>query len=222
MAIPPGASNATAAAIAGVASWRSPPAPLTIRLVRKRSLGPTTNAPPCAASAVSSAFLATPLRGGSKKAAESPPLEQTLAPARKEEILELDELWSFVYEKRRKRWIWLALCRRTRQVVAYAIGNRGEQTCRKLWERIPESYREGLFYSDFWESYRSVFPEDRHRAVGKDSGQTNHVERWNGTLRQRLGRFVRKTLSFSKSEEMHEICLVLFLHYHNRLCLKTT
>ena len=153
-----------------------------------------------------------------------PPLEQTLAPAHKEEeVLELDELWSFVYEKRCKRWVWLALCRRTRQVVAYAIGNRGEQTCRKLWERIPESYRaEGLFYSDFWESYRKVFPEDRHQAVGKESGQTNHVERWNGTLRQRLGRFVRKTLSFSKSEEMHEVCLVLFLHYYNRLCLKTT
>jgi len=151
-----------------------------------------------------------------------PPLEQTLAPAHKEEILELDELWSFVRQKRRKRWIWLALCRRTRQVVAYAIGNRGEETCRKLWERIPESYRaQGLFYSDFSrESYQKVFPEDRHQAVGKESGQTNHVERWNGTLRQRLGRFVRKTLSFSKSEEMHEACLVLFLHYYNRLCLK--
>jgi IS1 family transposase len=74
-------------------------------------------------SAASSAFRAIPLRGGSKKAAELPPLEQTLAPpAAAEEILELDELCSFVHEKQRKRWIWLALCRRTRQVVAYAIG----------------------------------------------------------------------------------------------------
>jgi insertion element IS1 protein InsB len=178
------------------------------------------SAPPCEVSAASSAFRAIPLQGGSKKAAELPPLEQTLAPpAAAEEILELDELCSFVHEKRRKRWIWLALCRRTRQVVAYAIGNRGEETCRKLWEHIPESYRKGLFYSDFWESYQKVFPEDRHQAVGKESGQTSHVERWNYTLRQRLGRFVRKTLSFSKSEEMHEICLVLFLHYYNRLCL---
>ncbi len=147
---------------------------------------------------------------------------QTLAPAAKGEALELDELWSFVFEKRRKRWIWLALCRRTRRVVACAIGDRGEETRRSLWERIPGSYREGLFYSGFWESYQKVFPEDRHQAVGKDSGQTSHVERWNGTLRQRLGRFVRKTLSFSKSEEMHEICLPLFLHDYNRLCLKTT
>jgi IS1 family transposase len=41
-------------------------------------------------------------------------------------------------------------------------------------------------------------------AAGKDSGFMAHVERWNNTLRQRLGRFVRKSLSFSKSEEMHE------------------
>jgi len=35
-------------------------------------------------------------------------------------------------------------------------------------------------------------------------------------LRQRLARFVRRTLSFSKCDEMHEICLLLFLHQHNR------
>ncbi len=149
-------------------------------------------------------------------------MERTLAPAAKEEVLELDELWSFVYRRANKRWIWLALCRRTRQVVAYAIGNRGEATCRLLWERVPKAYRHGLLYSDFWESYRKVLPEGQHRQVGKSSGQTNHVERWNCTLRQRLGRFVRKTLSFSKSEAMHEICLVLFLHDYNRLCLNNT
>ena len=67
-----------------------------------------------------------------------------------------------------------------------------------------------------------VLAEGQHRPVGKSEGQTNHVERWNGTLRQRLGRFVRKTLSFSKSDSMHEICLVLFLHDYNRLCLNNT
>jgi insertion element IS1 protein InsB len=129
--------------------------------------------------------------------------------------LELDELWSFVLKKARKCWVWLALCRATRQVVAYAIGNRDQATSRRLWERIPQAYRGGRCYSDFWEAYREVIPSEQHIAVCKDSGETAHVERWNNTLRQRLGSFVRKSLSFSKSEEMHELCLRLFLHSYN-------
>lgn len=31
-------------------------------------------------------------------------------------------MWSFVLKKVNKQWVWLALCRRTRQIVAYAIG----------------------------------------------------------------------------------------------------
>lgn len=130
--------------------------------------------------------------------------------------LELDELWSFVLEKERKRWVWLALCRSTRQVVAYFIvGDRSEQSCRKLWERVPGSYRGGYCYSDFWKAYGEVIPEEHHEAVGKESGETAHVERWNNTLRRQLSRFVRKSLSFSKSDRMHEICLRLFLHRYN-------
>lgn len=138
------------------------------------------------------------------------------------EVLELDELCSFVRECKNKRWVWLAVCRRTRQVMAYAIGNRGEATCRLLWQHIPQGYCEGVLYSDFWESYQKVLPEDRHRPVGKSEGQTNHVERWNCTLRQRLGRFLRKTLSFSKSEQTHETCLLLFLRDYNWICLNNT
>ncbi len=48
---------------------------------------------------------------GSKKAEALPPLKQTLAPAAAQgEVLELDELWSFVYRRLNKRWIWIALC----------------------------------------------------------------------------------------------------------------
>jgi len=129
--------------------------------------------------------------------------------------LELDELWSFVLRRANKRWIWIALCRATRQVVAYVIGDRSEQTCRKLWEAIPKAYQTGHCYTDFWEAYNQVIPDEQHTACGKESGETAHVERWNNTLRQRLGRFVRKSLSFSKSETMHKICLRLFIHRYN-------
>jgi len=57
--------------------------------------------------------------------------------------------------------------------------------------------------------------EEHHEAVSKESGELAHTERWNDTLRQRLARSVRNTLSFSKSDEMHEACLELFLHRYN-------
>ena len=161
---------------------------------------------------------ATLSRAGSKKAARLPPLSRTLSPAppsAEDLVLELDELWSFVGKKANKRWVWIALARHTRQVVAYVIGQRGERTCQRLWEMIPQSYKGGSCYSDFWEAYRAVIPQERHEAVSKESGELAHVERWNNTLRQRLARFVRKTLSFSKSDEMHEVCLKLFLHRYN-------
>ena len=154
-----------------------------------------------------------------KKAAKLPPLSETLIEPDPTDpdatVLELDELWSFVLKKTNKAWIWIALCRQTRQVVAYAVGDRSEQTCRRLWQAIPASYRAGHCYTDFWAAYQAVIPEEQHTAGGKETGETAHVERWNNTLRQRLARFVRQTLSFSKSLIMHTACLSLFLHRYN-------
>lgn len=154
-----------------------------------------------------------------KKGGQLPPLSDTLAPPDPVDpqppTLELDELWSFVARKTDQAWIWVALCRTTRQVVAAVIGDRSEATCRRLWEAVPARYRTGLCFTDFWQAYAAVIPEDQHAPSGKETGQTAHIERWNNTLRQRLGRFVRKTLSFSKSWLMHEICLRLFLHRYN-------
>jgi len=152
-------------------------------------------------------------------AAHLPPLEQTLADAQATDVLELDELWSYVLKKSNKRWVWVALCRRTRQVVACFIGDRSEASCRQLWRRIPPAYAKCHSFSDFWEAYQLVFDPERHQSVGKDSGQTNHIERWFNTLRQRLARFVRKTLSFSKSDKFHGIALRLFIHHYNQLCI---
>ena len=94
-------------------------------------------------------------------------------------------------------------------------GDRSKEACRILWNSLPEAYRAGHCFTDFWSAYQAVIPEEQHTAVGKETGETAHVERWNNTLRQRLARFVRKTLSFSKSLLMHNACLNLFLHRYN-------
>lgn len=109
----------------------------------------------------------------------------------------------------------MAVCKETKQVVACVIGGRGIATCRKLWETVPEAYKQGIIFTDFSEAYEAVIPDEQHQAVGKETGLTAHVERFNNTIRQRLARFVRKTLSFSKCEHMHLICLHLFLVRYN-------
>ena len=60
-----------------------------------------------------------------------------------------------------------------------------------------------------------MWPAETHQAVGKDTGETIHIERWNNTLRQRLARYVRKTLSFSKSDFYHWIVTAWFIIEYN-------
>jgi IS1 family transposase len=99
--------------------------------------------------------------------------------------------------------------------VAFFIGDRSQRSCKAFWKKIPQAYKKCSSYSDFWEAYQNVFKTKKHCCVGKDSGQTSHVERWNNTLRQRISRYVRKTLSFSKSDEYHQIVTELFVINYN-------
>jgi len=67
-------------------------------------------------------------------------------------------------------------------VVAYAIGDRSQATCRRLWEAIPAAYRAGHCFTDFWIAYQAVIPEEQYTSVGKETGETAHVERWNNSF----------------------------------------
>jgi len=125
------------------------------------------------------------------------------------------EVWSFVVKKVQKRWLWTAMCRRTRQIVAFVIGDRRKATCLRLWTAIPDAYKHCHTFSDFWIAYRQVFPAETHRCVGKETGKTAHMERWNKTLRQRVGRYVRQTLSFSKSDLHHSLFTKSFIIQYN-------
>lgn len=113
-------------------------------------------------------------------------------------------------------WLWTALCRRTRKIVGFAVGDRSEKTCKKLWDSLPSSYQKCHSYSDFWSAYETVFPTETHRSVGKETGETAHMERWNNTLRQRVGRYVRTRLSFSKKLWWHTKVLPWFILVYNR------
>jgi IS1 family transposase len=93
--------------------------------------------------------------------------------------------------------------------------------CRKkiqkswLWTAIPDEYKRCHTFSDFWIAYQQVFPAETHRCVGKETGETAHMERWNNTLRQRVGCYVRQTLSFSKADISHYLITKWFIIQYN-------
>jgi insertion element IS1 protein InsB len=60
-----------------------------------------------------------------------------------------------------------------------------------------------------------VLPPTRHRAISKLARLTNHVERFNCTLRQRVSRLVRSTLSFSKKLANHVGAIKYFICHYN-------
>ena len=147
------------------------------------------------------------------------PLATTIKPLAARPTLEFDELWSYVSSKQQKVWIWLALERETRRIVGIAFGDRSDATCRKLWESLPPDYRKrGSMYSDYWQSYANIVPSKRLHQVGKDTAETAHIERFNNTLRQRCANLVRKTLSFSKDEVLHQVRIRLFIDHYNLTC----
>ena len=130
--------------------------------------------------------------------------------------LECDELWSFVKTKKTQQWIWLAVDRDTREIVGVAMGPRDQATAQELWDSLPPVYRQcAIAYTDFWAAYAAVLPTKRHRPGGKETGGTAHIERVNNTLRQRISRLVRKTLSFSKKVENHIGAIWMFIHHYN-------
>ena len=129
----------------------------------------------------------------------------------------MDELWSFVRGKARVRWVWAALDTDTRPVVARVVGDRSEDTARRLWAALPARYQDrAIACTDLWSAYRAAVPEERHAAVGKEEGRTNHIERFGCPLRPRCGRLVRTTLSFSKCDRNHVGALWSFIRRYNR------
>jgi insertion element IS1 protein InsB len=130
--------------------------------------------------------------------------------------VEADDMSSFVQKKANKHWIWLAMDTKTRQIIAFHVGDRRRKSARRLWAKIPEAYRQqATFYTDQYVVYGGVIPAAQHKAIHKFARKTNHVERFNNTLRQRVSRLVRETLSFSKKLANHIGAIKYFICYYN-------
>ena len=130
--------------------------------------------------------------------------------------VEADEMASFVQKKANTQWIWLAMDAKTRQIIAFHVGDRSRKSFKKLWAIIPQAYRQhATFYTDQYVVSTGVIPTAQHCPIGKLARKTNHIERFNNTLRQRVSRLVRSALSFSKTLTNHIGAIKHFICHYN-------
>lgn len=125
--------------------------------------------------------------------------------------LELDEFWSFVEKKKRQRWTWLAFDRKRKRVPAFVNGRGTDHNCASLLKKLGDS-RVQRFHTDNWESYRKLLPKKQH-VIGKEG--TRNIKRHNLNFRTHLKRLQRRTICFSKSAEMHDAVIKLYIQHSN-------
>ena len=52
-------------------------------------------------------------------------------------VLEVDELWSFVGNKKNDQWLWIVMHAETRQILAFHVGNRTKASGEALMAKLP-------------------------------------------------------------------------------------
>jgi insertion element IS1 protein InsB len=121
---------------------------------------------------------------------------------------EVDELWSYVGKKQEQRWLWHAIDHRSGKVLAYVFGRRQDEVFLKL-KALLKPFGIRRYYTDYWGAYTRHLEAGEHQP-GKR--QTQKIERKHLTLRTRIKRLMRKTIYFSKSIQMLDLVIGLFVN----------
>ena len=93
-------------------------------------------------------------------------------------------------------------------MLAYVFGRRKDEVFLKL-KVLLEPFGITRYYTDSWGAYTRHLDVDAHQP-GKRN--TQKIERKHLTLRTRIKRLARKTICFSKSIQMHDIVIGLFVN----------
>jgi insertion element IS1 protein InsB len=121
---------------------------------------------------------------------------------------EVDEMWSFVQRKKEPRWLWHAIDHLSGNVLAYVFGRRKDEVFLKL-KALLEPFGIKRYYTDYYGAYTRHLDAAEHQP-GKR--HTQKIERKHLRLRTRIKRLTRKTICFSKSIQMHDLVIGLFVN----------
>ncbi|CBJ79312.1 transposase [Xenorhabdus bovienii str. Jollieti] len=121
-------------------------------------------------------------------------------------ICEVDEMWSFVGNKKQQRWLYYAWEPRLKRIIAHTFGRRNKKTLKKLLKKLAR-FNVAFWCTDNLNAY-NMLQTNKH-LIGKSF--TQRIERENLTIRNRIKRLNRKTLGYSKSPEMHDKVIGTFI-----------
>jgi insertion element IS1 protein InsB len=121
---------------------------------------------------------------------------------------ELDEMWSYVVKKTNPRWLWHAIDYRTRKMLAYVFGRRKDTFFLKL-KALFEPFGIVRYYTDGCGAYERHVEAEKY-TVGKEN--TQKIESKPIDVRTRIKRLMRRTICFSKIEQMHDLVTDLFIN----------
>jgi len=119
---------------------------------------------------------------------------------------EIDEICSFINRKKNLVWITYALERTTKKVVSFFVGSRTCKALSKVVNPIILSEPRNI-YTDKLKQHKIIIPEKLHKIK---LYATNHIERNNLTIRTHLKRLSRKTICYSKSENILRALLKIY------------
>jgi len=120
---------------------------------------------------------------------------------------EVDEMHTFIKSKNHPCYIVYAINKRTKQVIDFTIGPRTKENISKVISTLLNLNPKKIF-TDKLNVYPGLIEKNLHSTT---LYKTNNIERFNLTLRTHLKRLSRKTICFSKSVNMLENCLTLYL-----------
>lgn len=124
----------------------------------------------------------------------------------KDQTYEMDELRTYCGNKKNESWVSYAINKTTGKVIAFCVGRRTKENLKKVIDNVL-CLQPKKIYTDGLNIYKSLIPETIHKVF---EHCTNKIERINLTLRTHIKRLSRKTICFTRSNEMLENCIKIY------------
>ena len=123
-----------------------------------------------------------------------------------------------MHNKTNDVWVWIALSQRNLQVLAFHVEGRTLEDGPKLWQHVPQGWKEFLVFTDGYTVYPALLQDRPHKhcVTFKGEGQTSEVEGVNNALRQCVSYLGRKSAAFARSLFWLTTRVSWFIHHWNQ------